>query len=230
MLFPAALVVARVAMAELERGVRVSVSLPKGRKLAEIEDSRAGFYLCRFDDGAKGWVDARDVRLSDPPPSPVSGPPSATPLRSHAPPSGYPSAQSDSQPEPYAPQPAYAAPVERGPSRPPVQPGAYTCAACGGANADYWPKHGMPLHRHCAGLGPDVLSWPWLLFAYGVVVPFGCSLIGAVMASIPYYVWRRHYPERARSYNRHVWFGFGGSILMWMAFGALVALSAPRHH
>jgi|GEM_PF-2994396 len=71
------------------------------------------------------------------------------------------------------------------------------------------------MHRPCAGLGPDVLPWPWLILAYGVAVPLGCSFLGAVMASIPYYVWRAKYPQRAKQYNRHVWIAFAISCLLY---------------
>jgi hypothetical protein len=84
------------------------------------------------------------------------------------------------------------------------------------------------MHRPCAGLGPDVLDWPWLLLAYSVVVPIGCTLVGAVIASIPYYIWRRDYPVRARTYNLHVWIAFGLSCLMWVGLFALMAVFSPK--
>ncbi|HVH47666.1 MAG TPA: hypothetical protein VM925_35265, partial [Labilithrix sp.] len=61
-----------------------------------------------------------------------------------------------------------------------------------------------------------VLSWPWLILAYAVTVPLGCSLVGAALASIPYYVWRENYPQRAQSYNRHLWFAFSISCVWWI--------------
>ena len=82
----------------------------------------------------------------------------------------------------------------------------------------------MPQHRPCAGLGPDELAWPWLLLAYGMTIPFGCTFLGAVVASIPYYVWKTNYPNKAKRYNRHVWIGFGLSCLLWIGFGALSAM------
>jgi len=80
----------------------------------------------------------------------------------------------------------------------------------------------------CAGLGPDTLAWPWLLLAYSVVVPFGCTFIGAVLASIPYYLWRGKYPLRAKRYNLHVWIGFAISCALWGGLYALGALGGHR--
>jgi len=96
----------------------------------------------------------------------------------------------------------------------PAQMG-YPCARCGAPGADYFASGAAPMHRACAGLGPDVLPWPWLILAYSVAVPFGCTFIGALMASIPYYLWRAKYPLRAKTYNRHVWIAFGISCLIW---------------
>jgi hypothetical protein len=93
--------------------------------------------------------------------------------------------------------------------------GSYPCARCGGAGADYFASGQPPLHRACAGLGPDTLAWPWLILAYSITVPFGCTFVGALLASIPYYLWRGKYPARAKRYNRHVWIAFGVSCLVW---------------
>jgi hypothetical protein len=84
------------------------------------------------------------------------------------------------------------------------------------------------MHRACAGLGPDVLPWPWLLLAYGVAIPFGCTFIGAVLASIPYYLWKTDYPLRAKRYNRHVWIAFGLSCLLWIGWIGLNAVLAKH--
>ena len=73
-------------------------------------------------------------------------------------------------PNPYAAPGTYA----------PAAAATYPCARCGQYGADYFPAGQLPMHRTCAGLGPDTLAWPWLFLAYSVVVPFGCTLIGAV--------------------------------------------------
>jgi hypothetical protein len=118
-------------------------------------------------------------------------------------------------PNPYAPPTAYG-----------MAPGTtYPCARCGQYGADYFPAGQPPMHRACAALGPDTLAWPWLLLAYSVVVPLGCTFVGAVLASIPYYVWRGKYPQRARTYNRHVWIGFALSCVLW---GGLYAIGTFR--
>jgi hypothetical protein len=197
-------------MVGLQVGARVSVRLPKGTRYGQVLQERGGFYQCRFDDGATGWVDARDVM------------PEAEPLRSSMPP-----AEVFSQPPPasYVP-PVYAPSLasEARPSRSPYATTNYACAVCGAPDADYFPKGGKPLHRHCAGLGPDMLEWPWLLYAYGITVPCGCTLLGAVAASIPYFVWRTQYPQRAKTYNRHVWIAFGCSAVLW-----LIVILYSRH-
>ena len=72
-------------MAGLQVGARVSVRLPKGTRYGQVLQERGGFYQCRFDDGATGWVDARDVT------------PETEPLRSSMPP-----AEVFSQPPPGA--------------------------------------------------------------------------------------------------------------------------------
>jgi hypothetical protein len=79
------------------------------------------------------------------------------------------------------------------------------------------------MHRACAGLGPDELAWPWLLLAYGIAIPLGCTFLGALMASLPYYIWKTNYPLRAQRYNRHVWIAFGISCLLWIGMFALLA-------
>lgn len=75
----------------------------------------------------------------------------------------------------------------------------------------------QPVHRQCAGLGPDTLHWGWIVLAYLWTIPFGCSFIGAVLASIPYYTWKRDYPNKARAYNRHVWIAFAISCVVWIS-------------
>ena len=118
----------------------------------------------------------------------------------------------------------YAAPVAYG-----AAPGAnYPCARCGQLGADYFAAGQPPMHRACVGLGPDTLAWPWLLLAYSVVVPFGCTFIGALLASIPYYVWRGQYPQRAKRYNRHVWIAFAISCALWIGVYALASLASHR--
>jgi hypothetical protein len=189
-------------MVELPVGARVSVRLPNGTRQADVQQVRAGFYLCRFDDGSSGWVDVRDVILSE-------APPPVQPTVEHA---GFVSA-------------AYQPPApEQSVSRPPPSlagHAGYSCVSCGRPGADHFPPGAAPLHRACAGLGPDMLPWPWLIYAYGIVVPFGCTLFGALVATIPYYVWRKDYPLRAKAFNRHVWFGFAGSVLFWGLIGLL---------
>jgi hypothetical protein len=103
----------------------------------------------------------------------------------------------------------------------------YPCARCGQPGADYFPAGLPPTHRTCAGLGPDTLPWPWLLLAYSIVVPCGCTLIGALVGSIPYYVWRSSYPIRARTYNRHVWIAFAISCVLWIG---LYAMGVGQQH
>jgi hypothetical protein len=184
------------------------VRLPKGTRQADVEQVRAGFYLCRFDDGSSGWVDGRDVILSEAPP----------PMQPSVEQAGFVSA-------------AYQPPVpERIVSQPPPSLGVhgYICVSCGHAGADHFPPGAAPLHRACAGLGPDVLPWPWLIYAYAIVIPFGCTLFGALIATIPYYVWRKDYPLRAKTFNRHVWFGFAGSVLFWLGIGALGAIASAK--
>ena len=110
------------------------------------------------------------------------------------------------------------------PGQPSYAQAGYPCVRCGHPGADHFVRPSGPMHRPCAGLGPDVLAWPWLLLAYSVVVPFGCTIFGALLASLPYYVWKTNYPLRAKTYNRHVWIGFGISCLLWLGWGALSAV------
>ena len=73
-------------------------------------------------------------------------------------------------------------------------------------------------------MAAPTLAWPWLLLAYSLVVPLGCTFIGALLASIPYYVWRGKYPVRAKTYNRHVWIAFAISCVLWVGIYALGSL------
>lgn len=100
----------------------------------------------------------------------------------------------------------------------PAQGYTYPCARCGGPGADFFKPGAYPLHRTCAGLGPDELHWAWLLLAYSVVVPLGCTWLGVLLACLPYYIWRTNYPRRAKAYNKHVWIAFGVSCAVWGAF------------
>lgn len=100
----------------------------------------------------------------------------------------------------------------------------YPCAKCGKPGADYFVPPSPPAHRACLGLVPDVLSWPWLLVAYSIVVPFGCTFIGALLASLPYYVWKGAYPQSAKIYNMHVWIAFAISCCLWLGLFALSTL------
>jgi len=187
-------------MLELGPGTRVTARTPKGARSAQVQDSRAGFYLCLFEDGSSAWVDARDVSPAEPVPSPGGfAPPISVPAQS------LPAAGSFNSPL-----------------------AAYPCGGCGRPGADYFPRGTAPMHRACANLGPDVLPWPWLLLAYGVVLPFGCTFIGALLASIPYYVWRNEYPLKAKAYNRHVWIAFACSAALWLSLGALSSLLARK--
>ena len=91
------------------------------------------------------------------------------------------------------------------------------CSRCGQPGPDHTYPNGMPVHRPCAGLGPDTLHPGWIVLAYLITIPLGCSLIGAALASIPYYLWKRDYPNKARAYNRHVWIAFAISCVLWIS-------------
>ena len=52
------------------------------------------------------------------------------------------------------------------------------------------------------------------------------SAVGALLASIPYYVWRGSYPNRAKTYNRHVWIAFGISCVLWIGLVVVGQLAA----
>ncbi|MFO0734490.1 MAG: hypothetical protein U0270_01355 [Labilithrix sp.] len=102
---------------------------------------------------------------------------------------------------------------------------ATICTRCGRPHADHRIGTAMPVHRACAGLGPDTLGTGWIVLAYLVTIPLGCSFIGALVASIPYYVWKADYPNKARAYNRHVWIAFAISCVMWILWMVLVGNS-----
>lgn len=68
--------------------------------------------------------------------------------------------------------------------------------------------------------------WPWILLVYLGVVPFGCTLVGALVFSLPYYAWRKDFPIRARHYNRHVWIAFACGIGLWTSLIGLSFLAA----
>jgi hypothetical protein len=84
-----------------------------------------------------------------------------------------------------------------------------------------------PTHRACVGLGPDTLSAGWIAFAYVFTILVGWTFLGALLASLPYYQWRRTYPEKAKRYNRHVWIAFGISLALRVLLWAAVA--TPHH-
>ena len=118
----------------------------------------------------------------------------------------------------YGGQQGYAQPF--GNAYPAMQP----CMRCGQPGPDYFMPPNPPAHRACMGLGPDTLSGGWIALAYLVTIPLGCSLIGALLASIPYYMWRRDYPNKARAYNRHVWIAFAISFMFWVGLSTLSKL------
>lgn len=106
---------------------------------------------------------------------------------------------------------------------PPAVQLAQHCMRCGQPSAEVWDPT-VPGWRHNVCRNPDDrLSVGWVVLAYLIVIPFGCTLIGAIVASIPYYTWRHKFPNRARAYNRHVWIGFAVSCALWLL------LAAGRH-
>jgi hypothetical protein len=55
----------------------------------------------------------------------------------------------------------------------------------------------------------------------------GCTFVGALLVSLPYYLWRRKYPNRARRYMRHVWYAFAidiGLVVLVMLLMAVRSL------
>ena len=68
------------------------------------------------------------------------------------------------------------------------------------------------------------LEWPLFALIYlGLaVVPLGCTLLGAVAFSVPYWVWRKDKPKRASQWNRHVWIAFAIGVV-WMGTAAVIA-------
>ena len=94
---------------------------------------------------------------------------------------------------------------------------------CGQYGADYFAAGLAPVHRACVGLGPDTFAWPSILEHLLIVTQL--SFIGALLASVPYYVWRGQYPMRAKAYNRHVWIAFAISCVMWIGVWALAAVA-----
>jgi hypothetical protein len=62
-----------------------------------------------------------------------------------------------------------------------------------------------------------------LIYLGLTVFPFGCTLVGALAFSIPYYVWRRTEPKRAAQWQRHVWIAFALGFLLWTGLGAALA-------
>jgi hypothetical protein len=213
-------------MAELMVGARVSVKLPKGQKQGHVQQVRGGFYQCRFDDGSSAWVDARDVlpegagapSASLPPAAMYSQPParaySQPPARAYSQPP--PSLAAQPSPGTFVPSAYGVSTVDAAAAPAPYQ--EVNCVSCGRPGADWFPQQAAPLHRACAGLGPDEVPLLWLVALYLLVVPFGCC--GALGASVPYYLLRKEYPLRAKAINRHIWFAFAGSLV----FHVLVAL------
>jgi hypothetical protein len=74
-------------------------------------------------------------------------------------------------------------------------------------------------------LGPGLIA---LIYLGLTVFPLGCTLIGAIAFSIPYYLWRRTEPKRAAQWQRHVWIAFASGIFIWTGFGMILAAVAPR--
>jgi len=187
-------------MVGLPRGTRVTVNLAKGPRQGQLLDERPGFYQCHFDDGATAWVDQRDVEAT--------------------------SGGGGFAPPPNAPQPGAA--VFAPPAGSYGAPGmAYPCVVCGRPGSDYFPTSPGPMHRSCSNLGPDVLSTTWIVLTYLVLVPIGCSIPGILFGSLPYYAWRKDYPNKAKTFNKHTWIAVGCCLLLWITIGTLVNVLAP---
>ncbi len=64
------------------------------------------------------------------------------------------------------------------------------------------------------------------------VLPLGCSLVGAIAYSVPYFVWRKEKPNRARQWNMHVWIAFASGFALWvggaMVFGMVTGFERAR--
>lgn len=93
-------------------------------------------------------------------------------------------------------------------------PNTQVCGVCGAAGADYLSETSAPRHRQCAGLAPDQLHWLWIALVYLLIATSGWTLVPLVPAFVLYFLWRREYPNRARSYVLHVWVAFAASCMM----------------
>jgi len=56
----------------------------------------------------------------------------------------------------------------------------------------------------------------WKAIIWGsLLVPVIGSWIIVIMSSVMYYAWRKEYPKKARSINRHGWMAWGVGLLIW---------------
>lgn len=70
-------------------------------------------------------------------------------------------------------------------------------------------------------------TWQIALIYLGLTVfPLGCSIIGAFVYSLPYYIWRKDKPNRARQWNQHVWYAVAACFPFWIGVGIVYTLVA----
>lgn len=64
--------------------------------------------------------------------------------------------------------------------------------------------------------GPDELSGGWIALIWlSLIIPYIGGFIIIVLSSVLYYSWKKHYPKKANSINKHAWLAFLCSFLIW---------------
>ena len=96
--------------------------------------------------------------------------------------------------------------------------GSRFCSSCGTSS------DGTEKTKSIVYQPPDVLSGGYIVLIWlSVVIPFG-SWILIIVSSVLYYSWKKKFPNKAKSINRHAWIVFILSNIIWL--GIIYSCSA----
>ena len=77
--------------------------------------------------------------------------------------------------------------------------------------------------RPSSPAGVDELSGGWIAIIWlSLIIPYIGGFIIIVLSSILYYSWKKNYPKKASSINKHAWLVFLLSILFWFVLAGSI--------
>lgn len=100
-----------------------------------------------------------------------------------------------------------------------------TCPECGNAvstAAAACPKCGLPF-ASSSGTGTDVLEGYWYAIIWcSLLIPLLGAWVIIVVSSIKYYAWRKEFPNKAKTINRHGWLAWLAGNIIWIVLKSMM--------